>query len=623
MKAKSLTQKRLNKTLIAGLTLMLGAIGMLLWSPGSQAQQEPNRQLVQTNAQRAGNARRIALVIGNGAYKNAAPLKNPPNDARDMAATLKQLGFTVASAINADQPTMKRLIREFGQQLKSGGQGLFYYAGHGVQLRGRNYLIPANAEIMSETDVEDQGVDLSLVLGLMDEAENGLNIVILDACRNNPFARSFRSAGSGLAQVDAPTGTLIAYATSPGRVASDGQGRNGLYTSELLSQMRVTGIGVEEMFKRVRAGVQRQTSGQQVPWESSSLVGDFYFAAPTFSASTKNANNNGTGEETVNRMALDPAAFELSYWDSIKSSANPDDFKAYLEKYPGGQFATLAKNRIKNLEVATKPAEPEPTSRNSGGAEITFWDFVKNSSNPEDFRAYLKKYPNGEFSDLAKNRINSLEANARGSGSADSPVEISGEPRHHPKFENEFVRVWDVTVPPGDVTLWHIHRNDNVIITFGDASLRIDTVGAAPTESQLKFGDVGFRKATYVHRAINVGTTPFHNFTIEILKSPLGSQELSRLKEAITRTAVLENDRVRVYKVSLAPGESTGMHTHLLSGLAIAITAGEVLIEVEGNKEPQRVKFAAGDVRWGTGSVTHSIKNVGKTRFEAVDIELK
>jgi uncharacterized caspase-like protein len=407
MRANPSPQKRRHKIVIAALTTILSAGQVLGWQANSQAQQD--RQLVKTDPTRANSVRRIALVIGNGAYTNAPPLKNPANDARDMAATLKQLGFTVASAIDADQRTMKGLIREFGQQLKSGGQGLFYFAGHGVQLRGRNYLIPANAEITSETDVEDQGVDLTLVLGLMDEAENGLNIVILDACRNNPFARSFRSAGSGLAQVDAPTGTLIAYATSPGRVANDGQGRNGLYTSELLREMLVTGIGVEEMFKRVRVAVQRQTSGQQVPWESSSLVGNFYFAAPTPSASTPNANNNAAGEGAVNRIALDPGAFELSYWESIKSSTSADDFNSYLAKYPEGQFASLAKNRIKNLEVVTTPAQPAPTSRDTGSAEIAFWDSVKNSTNAEDFRAYLKKYPNGEFADLAKNRLAPLE----------------------------------------------------------------------------------------------------------------------------------------------------------------------------------------------------------------------
>ncbi len=340
--------RNLNSALIAAAIFMLGGIGLLLSSTSSRAQQEPNRQLVQTNTSQPTSARRIALVIGNGAYTNAPTLKNPSNDARDMAATLKLLGFAVASAIDADQRTMKRLIREFGQQLKRGVQGLFYYAGHGVQMRGRNYLIPANAEIISETDVE-QGVDLNLVLGLMDEAQNGLNIVILDACRNNPFSRSFRSAGSGLAQVDAPTGTLIAYATSPGRVAGDGQGRNGLYTSELLSQMLVSGIGVEEMFKRVRAGVQRQTNGQQVPWESSSLVGNFYFATPL-----------SPSPDSGNRTAFDPAAFELTYWETIKNSTDADDFTAYLGKYPNGQFVTLAKNRVADLEAASKPIESKP-----------------------------------------------------------------------------------------------------------------------------------------------------------------------------------------------------------------------------------------------------------------------
>jgi quercetin dioxygenase-like cupin family protein len=209
------------------------------------------------------------------------------------------------------------------------------------------------------------------------------------------------------------------------------------------------------------------------------------------------------------------------------------------------------------------------------------------------------------------------------SSSPQSPVDLSGEPRHHPKFVNEFVRVWDVTVPVGDATLWHIHRNDNVVVTLGDASLRIETVGAATTEVQWKFGEVRFSKATYVHRAMNMGMTPFHNMTIEILKSPLGSQEPAKLKEPITRAPVLENDRVRVYRVTLEPGQSISMHTHLLPGLAVAITAGEIEMTIEGKDKPDRVSLPAADVRWRGGPVTHSIKNVGKTHFEAVDIELK
>ena len=230
--------------------------------------------------------RRIALVIGNGAYTNAPTLKNPPNDARDMAATLKALGFDVTSGINTNQRDMKRLIREFGQKLKAGGSGLFYYAGHGVQSKGRNYLIPVDADIQSEAEIEDMGVDMQLVLNFMDDAQNGLNIVILDACRNNPFASSSRSATGGLAQVDAPTGTLIAYATAPGTVARDGSGQNGLYTSELLKQMRASGQSATDMFMNVRAEVMKQTGNKQVPWEASSLVGNFYFAGKPNGKST-------------------------------------------------------------------------------------------------------------------------------------------------------------------------------------------------------------------------------------------------------------------------------------------------------------------------------------------------
>lgn len=209
------------------------------------------------------------------------------------------------------------------------------------------------------------------------------------------------------------------------------------------------------------------------------------------------------------------------------------------------------------------------------------------------------------------------------SNSPQSPVEISGEPRHHPKFENEFVRVWDVTVPAGDATLWHAHRNDNVVVTFGDVSLRIETLGAAPAESQWKFGDVKFGKATYIHRAMNVGTTPFHNLTIELLKSPTLFKGGPRFPRQTGREPVLENDRVRVFRVSLGPGESTGMHTHLVPSLAVTLTDGEIEIAPEGKGNADRLRVTAAEVRWRAGAVTHSIKNVGSTRFEAVDIELK
>jgi len=359
------TTTSLERHVLLALILTFAGGGVLLCFPRAEthAQQEPNRQLVQTNSSRIGSTRRLALVIGNGAYTNAPPLKNPPNDARDMAATLKQLGFEVAIGINLDQRAMKRLIRDFGQTLKAGGSGLFYYAGHGVQSRGRNYLIPVDADIQSEAEVEDAGVDVNLLLSYLDEAQNGLNIVILDACRNNPFSRGFRSVSSGLAQVDAPTGTLIAYSTAPGRVASDGTGQNGLYTSELLKQMRVSGLSLIEMFMNVRAEVMRQTNNKQVPWEASSLVGMFYFKGQKNSSGVQPA-------EAATGPSLDPAAFELSYWETIKNSSDQEDFKSYLDKYPHGQFVALARNNIRRLAATVKTVsidQPSPT-KNAVGA---------------------------------------------------------------------------------------------------------------------------------------------------------------------------------------------------------------------------------------------------------------
>ena len=210
------------------------------------------------------------------------------------------------------------------------------------------------------------------------------------------------------------------------------------------------------------------------------------------------------------------------------------------------------------------------------------------------------------------------------SNSPQNPVEISGEPRHHPKYENEFVRIWDVTVPAGDATLWHAHRNDNVVVVFGDANLRIETLGRDPVEAQWKYGEVRFSKATYVHRAMNVGTTSFHNLTIELLKSPtprfLKDAEMPSMPG---REIVLDNDRVRAYHITIAPGSSFEMHTHFLPRLSIALTAGELEVRTAGKDKPDKLNVPVADARWRAGAVTHSIKNVGKKTFEGIDIEFK
>jgi len=206
-------------------------------------------------------------------------LKNPPNDAKLMGGTLRSLGFQVIEVVDADQRTLKRRIEEFGQRILDAEIALFYFAGHGMQIAGRNYLIPVGAEVNSEGEVDIEGIDVARVLAKMDAARSRINLVILDACRNNPYMRSFRSQERGLAFVQAPHGTLIAYATAPGDVAADGTGANGTYTAALASSMMRPGLAVESLFKVVRKTVRDQTGGRQTPWESSSLEGEFQFAA--------------------------------------------------------------------------------------------------------------------------------------------------------------------------------------------------------------------------------------------------------------------------------------------------------------------------------------------------------
>ncbi|MEE8383301.1 MAG: SUMF1/EgtB/PvdO family nonheme iron enzyme [Thermodesulfobacteriota bacterium] len=178
---------------------------------------------------------------------------------------------------DANQRNMKQAIRRFGKQLRKGGVGLFYFAGHGIQVKGSNYLIPIGAEIETEPDVEYEAVDAGRVLAQMEDAGNSLNVIILDACRDNPFGRSFRTGNRGLAKMDAPTGSILSYATAPGSVASDGPGRNGLYTSALLKHMSTPGLEIGKLFRQVRIDVLSSSGEKQVPWEASSLTGDFYF----------------------------------------------------------------------------------------------------------------------------------------------------------------------------------------------------------------------------------------------------------------------------------------------------------------------------------------------------------
>jgi hypothetical protein len=219
---------------------------------------------------------RVALVIGNSNYQ-VGPLANPANDARAMAQALRESGFDVMQYTNLNKRAFEESLRAFGSKIPRGGVALFYFAGHGVQVKGVNFLLPIGARIEKEGDIEYEAVDAGRIMNELESAGSRLNIVILDACRNNPFAQRVRSLQRGLAVISAPSGTVIAYATGPGEVASDGDGANGLYTQELLKNMREPNLRIEDVLKRTRIAVKEKTNGQQVPWENTSLDGDFYF----------------------------------------------------------------------------------------------------------------------------------------------------------------------------------------------------------------------------------------------------------------------------------------------------------------------------------------------------------
>ncbi|WP_374377538.1 caspase domain-containing protein [Dongia sp.] len=290
---------------------------------------------------------RIALVVGNGKYDaSIGSLINPPNDANLMAERLSGLGFKVTKLLNADQKALKRAISNFGQALQAAGPdavGLFFYAGHGVQVDGANYLIPVGAAIAAEADVDLEAVSAETVLKQMEFAGARVNIVILDACRNNPLPRSMRSSSRGLARMDAPTGSFIGYSTAPGNVANDGTGKNSPYTSALAAELGKPGIAIEEAFRNVRVKVMASTDAQQVPWESSSLTGAFYFKPGTAA----------TASAAAEPAAASASDAEKGYWEEVKNSQDPGEFDAFLARFPDGFYADLARARSARLHAKT------------------------------------------------------------------------------------------------------------------------------------------------------------------------------------------------------------------------------------------------------------------------------
>ena len=305
---------------------------------------------------------RLALIIGNATYKSS-PLSNPVNDARLMDKVLKDAGFTTIKAENASIRDMRRLVRDFGDRLKaSGGVGLFYYAGHGVQVRGENFLVSTDSDIRNEDEVADDSVNVSVILDKMQSAGNRMNLIILDACRDNPFVNKSRSSAAGLATINAPSGSLVAYATAPGSVASDGKGQNGLYTEYLAKAMQQPGLAVEEVFKQVRTAVRLGSNNRQTPWENTALEGQFYFKAPLpqVVAAPPPVARPAPEPAPARAAAPDPLAVDMAFWESVKTSQRSGELQAYLTQFPNGVFAALAKMRMDEIKTLAAAPPPKP-----------------------------------------------------------------------------------------------------------------------------------------------------------------------------------------------------------------------------------------------------------------------
>jgi uncharacterized caspase-like protein len=310
--------------------------------------------------------KRVAFVVGNGAYKNVAQLPNPPIDAKAMAATLRNVGFEVVEGTNLTRDTMTEKLLDFGKKAQGADIAVFFYAGHGIAISGTNYLLPVDADIKSEMDVKlGAAINIDLTLDqTMSDAK--VKLVLLDACRDNPFAAKIKSNSStrsvavqsGLAEMKSGEGTLIAFATGPGQTALDGQeGTNSPFTRALIAHITQPGVEIQQAMTEVRAQVNDETNKGQLPWGHTNLIGAVYLnpvAAPAAGAAA-----TPTGAPAAVASTSGNTDVELEFWRSVKESNKPEELNAYLTTYPNGQFKSLALARIAALENG-----PSTTTRN-------------------------------------------------------------------------------------------------------------------------------------------------------------------------------------------------------------------------------------------------------------------
>jgi hypothetical protein len=354
---------------------------------------------------------RQALVIGNSAYRDA-PLINPVNDARAVSGLFNQAGFTVSTQLNSKRTEMMSAIERFAMNVKKPETKLavFYYAGHGAQLDWHNYLLPVDAVAATAAELRQSCVDLNQLMAQLGTAKDKTFVIMLDACRNNPFGGSYQPEQKGLSQFDAPVGSLLAYATAPGNVASDGAGQNGLYTENLVRELSSRGTRIEDALKRVRLNVRLASKGAQIPWETTSLESDVFI----FNDGQKKLSE----AEQEKQLEAD-----LGAWARIKSSKDIEDWVAYLRNFPNGRFSEIAQTRLTRLllqvEKPSAPTIPAPADAPLAAPAIILGvgqhvpQLIQTSANPFSAGRYPlgRKYSLG---DSAIVRISDMLTNVEG-----------------------------------------------------------------------------------------------------------------------------------------------------------------------------------------------------------------
>lgn len=488
-------------TILSALHRLLPLAGLLLLTLGTATQAN------------ASASPRYALIIGNGDYASIGALPNPTADARLISETLDELGFETTLALDTSQYDMKKAIAEFGRTLRNADKsavGFFYYAGHGVQADGRNYLLPIEATPADKADLDLMGVEANWVLRQMESAGNRTNIIVLDACRNNPFVASNRSLGRGLAQIDAPTGSFISYATAPGKVALDGDGNNSPFSEALAKALPTPGLPIEQIFKQVRVNVIKSTQGAQIPWDSSSLVEDFYIKPEE--------------QKLAQADTYQPSQMEIDLWESVSVSDDPDRISLFLQVYPRSPYAQRARELLtaalmnhsndapapeppaaptaaneaeppvadaqtedapqteeaptllaevpKDLPIADAPA---PAATPDVPDELTLFEQTQIDPSRANWQQLLDAYPEGTFADLARAEIAAIDANSprtdapTGDTSGDIPLTESASAEDGSATQSAAAETGDMT----EQTL------ENMTLQF-DTPLPTDTQADGP-----------------------------------------------------------------------------------------------------------------------------------------------